>query len=115
MGIKTFDEQEKVVTYLSVKFGPPADKIENGICECLQERYSDRRFYDTVREMQDIYTMVNSKLQAYNLEGTEVSANKPKWRIQHMQESFKGIMWWNSDHETEYKSNLCENMILTTN
>ena len=115
LGVKTVNEQEKLVTYLSAKFGISSDTIENGLCKCMRDRNSKRKFYDTVSKTQMIYTMIHGKLRAYDLKGTEVKVYPTKWRILEIKDSFTGIRWWNSDYESEYKKQLCENMILTRN
>lgn len=112
LGIRTDAERETMMTYLVTELNLQRGVVENGLCEALHWRYSNRRFYETIVDGQHIYTYGdNGTLNAYDLDGVSVPVSIPEWVPER-----GSVRWWEDDYENTYKHLITSRSIkLTTN
>ena len=117
LGIRTDAERETMMTYLVTELNLQRDVVENGLCEALRWRYSNRRFYETIVDGQLIYTYGdNGTLNAYDLDGVSVPVSIPEWVRSASSYQRGSVRWWEDDYEKTYKHLITSRSIkLTTN
>ena len=116
LGVKTDDDREQLMTYLSNKYNIARDVVENGLCEALRWHNSSRDFWDTISQGQYIYTHdVSNNLVAYDVGGREVDVTIPRWDYTFPAVQPGIIRWWEHDYAVKYRHLMDRDILLTNN
>ena len=109
-GIRTDNDREHLMCYLTKNLKLDREKVENGLCEALRSK--GRKVFDTVGHDSQLYQIEDGVLMAYDVLGyCSFEINIPDW---HGEISFfRGVQWWDPGYERKCKRDLREIMMLT--
>ena len=116
LGVRSDEDREQLMSYLSDKDNITRDVVENGLCEALRWHNSTRAFWETISEGQYIYTHdVNNNLIAYDIRGRAVDLTIPEWDYTFPAEQPGIIRWWEDDYAETYRHQMNKDILLTNN
>ena len=109
-GIKTTEEKEYLLTYISNRFSVSRATAENTVCEAL--RYvtgNGNRAMDTIDRYGRlyIYDHVNSIIIKFDMDGTfDDSFQFPDWKLPTPAHVHQGARWWIANYKEEYSDEM---------
>jgi hypothetical protein len=116
LGVRSDEDREQLMSYLSDKDNITRDVVENGLCEALRWHNSTRAFWETISEGQYIYTHdVNNNLIAYDIRGRAADVTIPEWDDTFPAAQPGIIRWWEDDYAETYCHQMNKDILLTNN